>query len=195
MLAAGNSRRFGGEKLLARLGRVPVLQQAIDAACGSAVLSCTLVLGDGAPRALAAVDTRRCAVVVNRDWQSGLASSIRCGLRRHRGDDACIIALGDQPLVGSDDLNRLIEAWSSAHRAPVVALRSGDVWGAPALFPRRDFAALGRLRGDAGAKRYAAQREERLLFVDAADVHVFEDIDTRADLIRLNERGTRRTLR
>ena len=182
----------------------PLLQAAIDAACGSGALACTLVVGADAAHVLAAVDTRRCRVAINLKWKTGLASSLRCGLRAHAGDDACIIMLGDQPLVTSADLDHLIAVWSgriystaSTRRgaAPIVALRAGDVWGAPVLFPRRDFAALLRLTGDAGAKRHAAQHRDRLAFVDARDARAFEDVDTPEDLTRLNGRGTRRTRR
>jgi molybdenum cofactor cytidylyltransferase len=181
-----------------------LLQAAIDAACGSSALTCTLVVGSGAAQLLAAVDTRRCRVAINPKWKTGLASSLRCGLRAHPGDDACIIMLGDQPLVTSADLDKLIDVWSvrmhpTAQRArepaPIVALQAGDIWGAPVLFPRRDFAALLRLRGDAGAKRHAAQHLDRLAFVDALDARAFHDVDTPEDLTRLNGRGTRRIRR
>jgi molybdenum cofactor cytidylyltransferase len=69
------------------------------------------------------------------------------------------------------------------------------VWGAPVLFPRRDFAALQALEGDAGAKRYAAQQRDRMIFVDAADRNAFADVDTQDDLKRLSGSGTRRTRR
>lgn len=193
VLAAGAGRRFGGDKLIAPLRGRPVLQYAVDAACGAQTLSCTLVLGDGAARVLAAVEPRRCAVVMNRDWRSGIASSIRCGLRGHNEDDACIIMTGDTPFIASADLDRLIAAWGAT--SSIVALRAGDVWGAPVLFPRRDFAALRRLDGDVGAKRYAVKQRQRLVFVDASDPNAFADVDSQADLRRLNGAGTRRTRR
>jgi molybdenum cofactor cytidylyltransferase len=191
VLAAGAARRFGGDKLIAPLRGKPVLQYAVDAACGARALSCTLVVGDGAARLLAAVDPRRCAVIVNGDWRTGIASSIRCGLRAHHDDDACIIMTGDTPLITSADLDRLIAAWGAT--SSIVALRAGDVWGAPVLFPRGDFAKLRSLEGDAGAKRYAAQQRQRLAFVDASDPNAFADVDTRDDLRRLSGPGTRRT--
>lgn len=203
VLAAGEGRRFGGQKLLASVGGEPLLQRAIDAACGADVLTCTLIVGADAERTVAAVNTRRCNIAFNRAWRDGLSASIRCGLRTHADDDACIMLLGDQPFVTTTDLDRLIATWSGRIRsteqpkawAPIVALRAGDVWGSPMLFPRRDFAALRKLTGDIGAKRYAEQQKERLLFVDAADARAFTDIDTRTDLSRLNVSRTRQIRR
>lgn len=193
MLAGGAGRRFGGGKLIARLLGKPVLQYAVDAACGARTLSCTLVVGAHAVSLLEAVDPRRCAVVANEQWREGIASSIRCGLRAHREDDACIIMMGDTPLVTSADLDRLIALWNGS--AAIVALRAGEVWGAPVLFPRRDFTKLRVLSGDAGAKRYAKQQGQRLAFVDASDPKAFADIDTQVDLRRLNGPETRRIRR
>lgn len=201
ILAAGAGRRFGGDKLLAPLRGKPLLQHAVDAACGAQALTCTLVLGAGCEAVLAAVDPRRARAVFNAAWSEGLASSLRCGLRHHRDDDACIVLLGDQPFATSADLDQLIAVWSVQTQStggrerstvPIVALRAGDVWGAPVLFPRRDFAALRRSHGDAGAKRYAEGQKPRLLFAHAAQANAFEDVDTRADLSRLNGRETRR---
>jgi CTP:molybdopterin cytidylyltransferase MocA len=121
---------------------------------------------------------------------------LRCGLREHRDDDACIIALGDQPFVKTADIDLLISTWaeqrpagdeltSRRRKPPIVALRAGDVWGSPVLFPRDDFAALLRLAGDRGAKKYAAAQKDRLAFVAASDARAFHDVDTVADLTRL----------
>src|SRR5271166_6522157 len=132
VLAAGAARRFGGDKLIAPLRGKPVLQYAVEAACGSQALSCTLVVGDGAARMLAAVDPRRCAVAVNAKWRTGIASSIRCGVSAHGEDDACIVLTGDAPLVTSADLDGLIAAWDAT--SAIVALRAGEVWGRPVLF-------------------------------------------------------------
>jgi CTP:molybdopterin cytidylyltransferase MocA len=59
----------------------------------------------------------------------------------------------------------------------IVSLRCGDVWGAPVLFAASDYPALCQLRGDSGAKRYAATQSSRLVFVDAANSDAFCDID------------------
>jgi molybdenum cofactor cytidylyltransferase len=196
ILAAGAARRFGGGKLSASLRGSPLLQRAIDAACGSSALQCTLVLGADAASVAAGIDTRRCTVVVNRAWQRGIASSIACGVQERDHEDACIIALGDQPHVTSSDIDALIDAFAREHNAkiqPIVALRAGDVWGAPVLFPQRDFAALRRLRGDRGAKGLASANQSRLVFVEAVDHRAFDDVDTKADLTRLNAPETRRT--
>jgi molybdenum cofactor cytidylyltransferase len=186
VLAAGESRRFGPDtiKQLAPARGKPLAQRAIDTAAGSTSLTCTLVVGAHAQAIMDSVDARRCAVVENGDWREGIASSLRAGLAAHLADDACIFMVADQPFVNVADVDRLIAAHSGARHA-IVALRAGDVWGTPMLFPREDFQGLLALHGDAGAKRYAQRHTGRLLFVDAASSDAFADVDTPAAYDRI----------
>ncbi|MBC5824365.1 MAG: nucleotidyltransferase family protein [Candidatus Eremiobacteraeota bacterium] len=187
VLAAGEGRRFGrhAHKLAAHVGGKSLLARAVDAACASQALSCTLVVGARFESLLCEVDSRRCAIVVNRDWKEGIASSVRRGLAAHRKDDACMFLVADQPFVSAADLDGLIESF---RRVPgsIVALRAGEVWGTPTLFPRRDFAQLSKLQGDDGAKSYAVGSQERVTFVDACRAEAFRDVDTQQDLEALD---------
>ena len=202
ILAAGSGSRFVGNKLIAPFRGRPLVSRAIDAASASHALNCALVLGHDADAVLDCVDVRRCAVVRSENWSDGIAASIRAGLAHARDADACIFLLGDQPFVTSADLDALLlEAarersrlhgrTESKTQPSIVALRCAGVWGAPVLFPRRDFAALERLRGDHGAKGYAQTQSLRLRFVTARDSQAFTDIDTRADLRALAKRNAR----
>jgi molybdenum cofactor cytidylyltransferase len=208
LLAAGSGERFGGRKLLAPFFGQPLVQRAIDAACASRALSCILVLGADADAIMDCTDTRRCAIVRNENWQEGIAASIQTGLRFTAESDACVFMLADQPFVSSADIDALLQCSADLRsadlygrpqcgadlygrrqcgadlygRPPIVALRSGKTWGAPVLFPRRDFAALTRLRGDVGAKRYAETQRNRLRFVTARDPRAFRDVDSSSDL-------------
>jgi molybdenum cofactor cytidylyltransferase len=190
LLAAGSGSRFGGRKLIAPFAGRPLAQCAIDAACGSLALICVLVVGSDSDAVLDSVDPRRCAVVFNGSWRDGIASSIRAGLTFANDFDACVFMLADQPFVCSDDIDGLLRA-AEARRGdsrasqPIVALRAGRAWGAPVLFPRRDFTALARLEGDNGAKRYAQSHAQRLHFVTARDSRAFRDVDSASDLCAL----------
>ncbi|HXM18805.1 MAG TPA: nucleotidyltransferase family protein [Candidatus Tumulicola sp.] len=183
VLAAGASTRFDGKhsKLLANVRGIPLAQHAIDAACASRALTCTLVLGAHSGVVREGLETRRCAVVENRRWSDGIASSIRCGLRLHAADEACVILVADQPFVSPRDVDALIAA-HIARPSAIVALRAGRVWGTPALFVHRDFAKLRALRGDRGAKAYIKTQSARLVLVEALDARAFTDIDRKSDL-------------
>ena len=122
--------------------------------------------------------------MINPDWAQGIAASIRCAIEAQGESDACILMLGDQPNVTAADLAALIAAHED-HRGSIVALRRGRLWGAPVLFPRRDYASVRGRSGDRGAKEYANSNARRLVFVEAARPDAFIDLDTPRDAKRL----------
>src|SRR5439155_4485542 len=107
ILAAGRSRRFGGDKLLAEWRGRPILWHVLDvtaAARASGELADAWVVVAAEDDA-AAVLARSAGLprVVNPDADLGLSSSLRCGLTALPADaGAALILLGDQPMIRLD---------------------------------------------------------------------------------------------
>jgi len=79
ILAAGASRRLGRPKQLVRLGGESLLRRTVRAA-----LACDpvlVVLGSQAEAMAADLAGLPVIQVLNRDWEEGMASSIRAGIR------------------------------------------------------------------------------------------------------------------
>jgi molybdenum cofactor cytidylyltransferase len=120
--------------------------------------------------------------VVNRNWEEGIASSIRAGVERLPGScNAVMLMLGDQLGVTGADLKRLADAWRRQPQYIVAAQYSGAT-GVPAIFPRSEFGALLQLRGDRGAQALLRRAPERVITVPLAGGAL--DIDTPEDLQR-----------
>jgi molybdenum cofactor cytidylyltransferase len=61
------------------------------------------------------------SVIINRNWWRGLSASLKVGLRGLRPETTgAMIILGDQPLITSEMVNSLIEAYI-AKGGPIVA--------------------------------------------------------------------------
>jgi CTP:molybdopterin cytidylyltransferase MocA len=110
VLAAGEASRFGGAKQLAPLDGRPMLEHVLEtmaAVCDEL----TLVLGARAAEIAAAVQLHGATPVVCDDWREGTWASVRCGLR-HVGPEAeeIVIALGDQPTLTADRVERVLAA-------------------------------------------------------------------------------------
>ncbi|HET9342773.1 MAG TPA: nucleotidyltransferase family protein [Candidatus Eremiobacteraceae bacterium] len=191
VLAAGAGSRFGapGEKLVAMTAGKPLAQHAIDAAAASRASCCSLIVGAAVDRVLAAVDPRRLAVYSNDRWATGIGSSIALAAATHAHEDAFVLMLADAPLINVTDIDALIAAWLDNQDRP-AALRSGSVWGSPAIFPRSMYAKLARLSGDRGAKGTVLNRD-RVTLVDASTPSAFADVDRRRDLTRLSASRTK----
>jgi molybdenum cofactor cytidylyltransferase len=184
VLAAGASRRFGSPKQLVRFDGQSLLQRAVAHASellGSAV---TVVLGAHAAEIAETLPTGSAGVLINRDWQEGIASSIRIGVQRLPGAcDGVMLVLADQPLVGSETLRRLMTAWRRQPRN-IIASRYGSVTGVPAIFPRWCFSDLTNLRGDAGARIVIRRYSDHVVRLAHPEAAV--DIDYPDDLLNLS---------
>ena len=183
MLAAGGSSRFGSPKQLTRYDGQPLLNRALSGAAevASAV---TVVLGAHAAEIAAILPPGRASVLVNREWQEGIASSLRTAVRALPGScDGVLVLLADQPLVAATSLSRLTSAWRRRPRQ-IIASRYSGVTGVPAIFPRWCFSELCALRGDQGARALIARHLDHVLAVEHPEAAI--DIDHPEDLLNLS---------
>lgn len=116
------------------------------------------------------------SVIVNRQWEEGLAASIRCGIAAlPPACDAVLLLLADQVGVTGDDLKRLLSAWKGQDGVLAASLYSGTI-GVPAIFPRWCFPELMALRGDHGARNLLLRHADRLVRVPMPNAAL--DLDT-----------------
>ncbi len=148
ILAAGGGARFGPEpKLLALIDGRPLLERAIAAQCAvPAIERVTVVLGAHAETVLERVDLMRAEPVLCPDWETGQATSLRCGLGTLAGAEKVIVTLGDAPLITPEVVTLLVA------QPPGTRAVYGGRPGHPVVLGRAQIDALTRLRGDQGAR-------------------------------------------
>jgi molybdenum cofactor cytidylyltransferase len=180
LLAAGGSRRFGGPKQLLRVGRESLLRHMARVALACPSAGCVVVLGARASRLTRELDGLPIAIAVNPRWRHGQSTSIAAGIRKLPADArAALVVLADQAEIGPGDLALLAAAWRRAPRR-MVACRADGVLGPPAVFPKRLFGALVRLRGDAGARALLRDPARRVVGIELE--RAAADVDRRADV-------------
>jgi len=187
VLAAGPATRFGSPKQLVRLGGAPLVHQMASRAAAVAGQSVAIVLGAHAREVAPALRQSGATVVVNRDWEEGLASSIRTAVRTAPPRcEGLLLVLCDQAAVTSDDLRRLFVAWRR-HPVLIAAALYDGAPGLPALFPRWAFSDLLELRGDRDARLILRRNADRLVRVPMPDAAI--NLDTPEDLLLLEARS------
>lgn len=185
VLAAGGRGRVGSPMQLAPGQGAPLLQLVLSRATAVAGHAVTVVLGAHAAELAPALGQLPVSLVVNREWSEGMAASIRAGVLSLPGScAAALLLLADQAAVTSADLQRLADTWRRSPRA-IVAAQYGGTHGVPAIFPRGEFPALLRLRGEQGVNALLRRPASDLIGVPMPSAAT--DIDRPADLPKLTE--------
>ena len=114
VLAAGRSSRMGQQnKLLADIGGKPMVRHTVEAALASRAAPVVVVTGHMAAEVAAALDGLDVTLAANPDYATGLASSLKVGVRVLQGNqDGILVLLGDMPRIERGHIDRLIEAFS-----------------------------------------------------------------------------------
>ena len=185
LLAAGGGRRFGRPKALVRFqGELLVERGARLLRCGGCD-PVVVVLGAAAAAVRMEMHLPAADVVVNADWGTGMASSLRIGLRALEGRcSAAVVALADQPLVGKDAVARLIDAYRAGARA-AVATYGGEPRNPVLLDAVLWHDAAAGAEPDAGARALLRDRPGLVRHVACDDTGSPEDVDTPEDLVAL----------
>jgi molybdenum cofactor cytidylyltransferase len=179
VLAAGRSTRMGAEnKLLADIGGRPMVRRVADAALAGPARPVLVVTGHQADDVAAALAGLDVTLVGNPDYATGLASSLKAGIRAVPGEcEGALVLLGDMPRIAPAHIGRLIQAFAAAPDAIIVPVHGGRQ-GNPVLWPRRTFPELLLLDGDAGAKRLIAAHPADVRAVEMGSTAIFVDVDT-----------------
>ncbi len=178
LLAAGESKRMGKLKQLMPLGNTTIVEQTIDNLLSSGVSEVIVVLGHRAEEVMKRIATRPIKIVVNPIYHQGMGTSIAAGLNLvDSRAQAVMLALGDQPFVDSQAINRLIEEFDSHDKGIAIPTYQGRR-GHPLIFSIKYKAQLSGLKGDIGGREIIKEHPEDILEVAVECEGIVIDIDT-----------------
>jgi molybdenum cofactor cytidylyltransferase len=180
ILAAGRSARLGSPKQLLSYRGKTLLQHTIDTALESQASPILVVLGSGKDAIKKELEQKQVFILENSSWESGMASSISCGITNLQElapeSKAVILMVCDQPFVNAKLLNNLITKHKDT-RQSIVASSYANTLGTPALFHQSLFSELLVLEGESGAKSLIKKYSLQTGFVSFDQGSI--DIDTR----------------
>ena len=176
LLAAGEGRRFGGPKALARdEDGTSWLLRSVQALrpCDEIVV----VLGAEAERAAALLPMSVARIRAD-DWAEGMGASLRVGLEAlaPTDHDTALVSLVDLPDVDAAVVARVVAA--SRGRDALARAAYDGVPGHPVLLGRDHWAGIAAsATGDRGARDYLAAHDVEL--VECGDLATGTDVDHR----------------
>ena len=185
IMASGEGKRFGGNKLLASFRGAPLYH---------GILKTTVPLFEASPRDLLVV-TRHMEIaawcrengvrVLLHDLQER-NQAIRLALAALNCADGCLFCPADQPLVTEESIDRMIKAFQKAPDR-IIRLSYQGTEGSPVLFPASLFPELASLPPGTGGREVIRRHPELVTAVEAQFPEELKDADTPEALRELEE--------
>ena len=187
LLAAGEARRFGADKLLHPLadGLAVGVRAALN--LQGAVDVCRAVVRTVDSEIARELSARGVHVVACADSAGGMAQSIRCGVTAAADATGWIIALADMPFIAPATIRRVASALADGAPAVVPIYRGQP--GHPVGFGTGLRAELLALSGDHGAREVLRRHAAQVRRIVVEDPGVCRDIDRPQDALEIGEAG------
>ena len=190
ILAAGQSRRMGAQKLLLPFDGRTVIGRIAGEILRSPVARTFVVVGADGARVAAALETERVSrkeafsFITNPAPEGDMLSSVRCGLRALPPEcEAILVALGDQPSITAELVTRIVHAFGASGHGIVVPVYAGKR-GHPILFSARYSEEVLIRHDDLGLRGLLRAHPEDVLELPADSASVLSDMDYPQDYLR-----------
>jgi molybdenum cofactor cytidylyltransferase len=166
-----------------------MVRRVADAAFASRATPVIVVTGNEPEKVTEALVGIEARFVHNPDFKNGLSTSLKAGLAALPADvDGVVVCLGDMPLVGAGDIDRLIRAFDPVEgRAICVPVHQGRR-GNPVLWGKPFFAEMSAISGDQGARTLIEEHADQVVEVPVDSDGVLVDVDTPEKLRDVRER-------
>lgn len=185
LLAAGQSKRFGSQKLLQRIAedQPPIaVQSAINLL--EVLPNSIAVVRENDQELKSLLLKTGIQVVENPDARLGMSTSIHCAIEsliKSRPDaKGWIIALADMPYIPPRIIKQIADTLLQG--ALIVAPEYNKQRGQPVGFSQQLRNELLNLKGDMGAKPIVEKHLSQLQLIEVSSNSVLHDIDTPLDL-------------
>lgn len=185
LLAAGEGSRMGNvPKCLMRLGGKALVERHCEAMAASGIGRLVVVTGFHHEAIEAELARLPVTIARNPQPEAGQPSSVRTGLEAvGPGFDLVVVALADQPLVGSTELDELIRAFRQ--RPPGTAIVYPSVAGQrgnPVLFAGELIDRLMAAGGPVPGRKFIDDHQELVHVHETGNPNFVLDLDTREDV-------------
>ncbi len=191
LLAAGFSRRFGDSKLQTKLASGQTVFAQTLARIATATPNIMVVTRDQLSQVRQDISLQtNCNIttLLCPDSDKGMGHTLAYGMSHIPAWDACLVCLGDMPFITTQTYEKLLSALRSNG---IVQPVFNDQIGNPIGFGSRFYTALQRVTGDTGGRAVVKANRDHIIRIAIDDPAILQDIDTPADLTRLDSGDNR----
>ena len=185
LLAAGQSQRMGGNnKLIKKYNKKYLINHIVDTLIKSKVKKIIVVLGfQNSKVKKIIVKNKKINFVYNKNYKSGMSSSIKTGLKRiSKKNIGFLIIHADMPQISRKIINKLYEAIKSKDKEIFVPTYKRKL-GNPVGFKYSMLKSLKKIKGDKGAKKIIKRNKKKLYLIKVNSKSIFNDLNTPKDFL------------
>jgi len=181
ILAAGESRRMGTQKLLLPFGESTVIEAVVRTALASRVDHALAVLGSDRDAVRLKLAPYGVEFAINEDFAKGMLSSIQAGFKALPADaEAAVVMLGDQPFLPAKVVDAIVEAYSESRKGIVVPAFRGRR-GHPVLIDLKYRDEVLGLDPADGLRQLMHAHAEAIFEAEVEDANILRDLDVPED--------------
>ncbi|MBA4322259.1 MAG: hypothetical protein C0408_05515 [Odoribacter sp.] len=183
ILAGGESKRMKSPKMLLPFNGRTILEEVIENVSASEVDEIIVVLGAVRNEIIEVIKKYHVTHCYNDNYKDGMLSSVICGFRSLPADfGAALIFQGDQPMIRSVVVNKVINAYRKSGKGIVLPV-SENKRGHPLLVDRKYRAEIERLNAEEGLRSLSGKFYTDVLEVNVHSQEILRDIDNYDDYL------------
>ncbi|PKN85631.1 MAG: putative selenium-dependent hydroxylase accessory protein YqeC [Chloroflexi bacterium HGW-Chloroflexi-8] len=187
LLAAGEAKRFGFPKQLAMWENKSFIRTIIDKLLTTSLSPIFVILGAFSDIVYSELHGyANLNTLVNQDWKTGQASSVKLGINTLPHEvEAVIFLLVDQPQISIELINNLIISYAVSKKA-IISYRFKGSNRHPVLFSKSLFSSLSKIEGNSGGRQLFETYPPE--FIEISDPIQSLDFDTPEELDAIRTR-------
>ena len=185
VLAAGQSKRMGGDnKLIKKYNKKYLINHIISTLIKSKVNKIIVVLGFQRLKVRKiTVKNKKINFVYNKNYKSGMASSIKTGLKRvSKKNIGFLIVQADMPLISKNIINSICYAIKNNKKEIITPTYKGKI-GNPVGFKISIIKKLNKIREDYGAKKMIQKNKIKLALIKVRSKSILKNFNTQKDFL------------
>jgi len=184
VLAAGESKRMGRQKLLLPWHDKTMIEEVIDHLLASRVNEILVILGSDSIRIEQKIKNYPVKTTVNPLYKKGMLSSVQWGFDKMERDiQGILVCLGDQPLIQAYVIDRIIDSHKNSTKGIIIPVYKKKR-GHPVLIHSQYKEEIKNLDPEIGLRGLMNSHPEDIYEVPVDSPGILKDIDNQDDYSR-----------
>lgn len=189
ILASGYSKRMNRDKLLLEFNNKKAVENVIIAAKNSMLNKVILVYRKDQVRIIG--DQYGVETIKNNKAHLGQSESVKLGIARENNADGYLFLAGDQPLISSDFINKIIKEFRDSGKGIIIPKYKGKI-KMPILFSSKYRDDLLKSIGEYGGYEIIENNPEDISYIDVENPRAVADFNHYKDYLRFIDKEERK---